>query len=438
MSPTRHRFVLLDGFRGLAALLVVLFHAQRDGSPFYKLDPLFLMVDFFFVLSGFVLLPSLPATYRDFGRQTYHFVMRRVLRLWPMVITVIAFSAGIYYLHMWWVHRTGAGFNYDVNRTTWNYTAALLLWQIWVSKSMFMVVPLWSLSAEWFANVLYVPIAAVKRGVGIAVMIAVGFAMYRYGLQTDKEWISWIGPIRGFEALGRAVAGFGFGLLARQAFDADRGRLAARVGALAAVAYLATEWVREAVYDHTPYELASSVTWLTTLVTALAGVVALRRWPTLARNGVAERVTFAVSIVAAYQLLGEYADYGYRVVYAAPPVFALLVLAAACMTVSGDSRPGRAMLTLGAWSYGIYAFHRVVMDAFNVFTAEPGHWYSTPVYMAPNRLWLHYVELKFVVVTAICIALTVATARVIERPLQSAGARMLLDRRFYRSAHSGR
>ena len=56
MRATTHRFVLLDGFRGLAALLVVLFHAERDGSPFYRLDPLFLMVDFFFVLSGFVLL----------------------------------------------------------------------------------------------------------------------------------------------------------------------------------------------------------------------------------------------------------------------------------------------------------------------------------------------------------------------------------------------
>ena len=71
---------------------------------------------------------------------------------------------------------------------------------------MFMVVPLWSLSAEWFANLLYIPMTPIRRSIGVLMAIALGYALLRHGLQDDTQWIDWIGPIRGTEALeiGRA------------------------------------------------------------------------------------------------------------------------------------------------------------------------------------------------------------------------------------------
>jgi peptidoglycan/LPS O-acetylase OafA/YrhL len=237
------------------------------------------------------------------------------------------------------------------------YVAAALLLQIWVSKSVMMVVPLWSLSAEWFANLIYAVLSPVRWFLGSIVLIIAGYALFRHGLTHDyDQWISWIGPIRGTEALGRALIGFGFGVLAR------------------------------AASDHLPR--------------------------------LAHPALFAVSLVLAWKLLDEHRNYGYDVIYAAGPVFALLVLQAAGIKVSPSSFAGRLFLRLGAWSFGIYAFHRVVMDLFNYVTAAPLHWWSTPVYMAPNRVWLHYLELKMAVVLPLSVLLTVATARVIEGPVQ--------------------
>lgn len=56
-SPPKPRFDILDGLRGVAALMVVIFHLSEAFSydPVYKhLNHGFLAVDFFFVLSGFV------------------------------------------------------------------------------------------------------------------------------------------------------------------------------------------------------------------------------------------------------------------------------------------------------------------------------------------------------------------------------------------------
>lgn len=369
MPTTPHRYVLLDGLRGVAAFLVVVFHAARDGSPFYKLDPLYLMVDFFFVLSGFVLLPSLPRHWQGFPRAARAFVVKRVLRLWPMLLTVLATSTALYYLRMWDTHRTGAGFDYDLNRTPTLYLSAALLLQIWVSKSMLMVVPLWSLSAEWFANLLYIPMTPIRRSIGVLMAIALGYALLRHGLQDDTQWIDWIGPIRGTEALGRALIGFGLGLLMRRIADA-----------------------------------------LTTSHTS--------RW-------VLNPAWFAVSLWAAWLLLDAHRDLGYDVIYLAGPVFAVVVLQASAVRVNPESRHGRVLLRLGAWSFGVYAFHRVFMDAFNYLTAPPLHWWSAPVYMAPNDVWFRYLVLKVSVVTVISVVAAAATARVVERPVQRAGARFL-------------
>src|SRR5690349_3198982 len=89
---TDHRFRVLDGWRGACALLVALFHLD---AYWHFYDGLFvrnawLFVDFFFVLSGFVISHA----YR--GRlATWHdarsFAIRRIGRLWPLHMAVLTF-----------------------------------------------------------------------------------------------------------------------------------------------------------------------------------------------------------------------------------------------------------------------------------------------------------------------------------------------------------
>ena len=57
-ADTRAHYPVLDGLRGIAALAVVLFHLAEihAGSPEARLiNHGYLAVDFFFVLSGFVI-----------------------------------------------------------------------------------------------------------------------------------------------------------------------------------------------------------------------------------------------------------------------------------------------------------------------------------------------------------------------------------------------
>ncbi len=359
-----HRFVLLDGLRGLAAIGILAFHVARDGSPVWVLDPLYLLVDFFFVLSGFVLLPSLPRTFSNFGRESFIFIVKRIFRLWPMVVSVIAFSALAYHFTVWDTHRQGNGFNYDVTRNTHNYIAALLLLQMWVPKALLLVTPLWSLSAEWFANIAYIPLAPIKRTLGIVAGILAGYYLFHQGLNHDTKWIEFVGPIRGKEAFGRAMIGFGFGLIMRMIADRTN------------------RWM-------------TNPAWL------------------------------IISLWLVWWLYNQHSDRGYNTIYFAAPVFALLVLQASQVSISHESLLGKLMLKLGAWSFGIYAFHRIVMDLWNYVTAAPLHWYSTPIYMAPNKVWHRYMWEKGITVTLISVALTIATAKFIEGPLQRRGEKLV-------------
>src|SRR5271163_1950173 len=51
---TKHRFHALDGMRGVAAIVVMVYHYYLDSHLRCLKNP-FLAVDFFFILSGFVI-----------------------------------------------------------------------------------------------------------------------------------------------------------------------------------------------------------------------------------------------------------------------------------------------------------------------------------------------------------------------------------------------
>jgi len=88
-APSIH-FRVLDSWRGVAALLVAVFHLNIL-SAIYSLDFIrnsYLFVDFFFVLSGFVITHSYAnrlGTLEGVGT----FALRRLGRLWPLHVVVL-------------------------------------------------------------------------------------------------------------------------------------------------------------------------------------------------------------------------------------------------------------------------------------------------------------------------------------------------------------
>lgn len=85
-------YPLLDGLRGTAALLVLVYHlfegyAFAGGEAVINgINHGYLAVDFFFMLSGFVLGYAYDDRFRDGSLTTRSFLRRRVVRLHPMVL----------------------------------------------------------------------------------------------------------------------------------------------------------------------------------------------------------------------------------------------------------------------------------------------------------------------------------------------------------------
>jgi len=94
-ETTKMHFRVLDGWRGIAALLVALFHLNLY-SAIYPLDFVrngYLFVDFFFVLSGFVITYSYGGRLKTSG-DLAAFAVRRFGRLWPLhAVVLLAFVA---------------------------------------------------------------------------------------------------------------------------------------------------------------------------------------------------------------------------------------------------------------------------------------------------------------------------------------------------------
>ena len=92
-TEARTHFRVLDSWRGIAALVVALFHLNVF-SAVYSLDFIrngYLFVDFFFVLSGFVITHSYADRLGTLGG-VGTFAIRRFGRLWPLhAVVLLAF-----------------------------------------------------------------------------------------------------------------------------------------------------------------------------------------------------------------------------------------------------------------------------------------------------------------------------------------------------------
>lgn len=88
MINSKRAFVTLDGLRGIAALAVLTRHTPYFRSPFFES---YLAVDFFFVLSGFVLAHAYGKRLRS-NLSIIDFIKIRLFRLYPLYGLAIVIS----------------------------------------------------------------------------------------------------------------------------------------------------------------------------------------------------------------------------------------------------------------------------------------------------------------------------------------------------------
>jgi peptidoglycan/LPS O-acetylase OafA/YrhL len=87
-------FPALDGLRGIAAILVALFHFRSSYMSYngYPAGDGYLAVDLFFMLSGFVLSHAYAARFER-GTSALEFMKIRLIRLYPLYFVGLAFGA---------------------------------------------------------------------------------------------------------------------------------------------------------------------------------------------------------------------------------------------------------------------------------------------------------------------------------------------------------
>src|ERR1700709_560293 len=104
MSGAAHistRFRALDGWRGVCALLVAAHHIEVHGFLYWQplIRNAWLFVDFFFVLSGFVIAHAYGA-HLEKGPEIKAFVIRRFGRLWPLHAAMLLALIGLELAHL--------------------------------------------------------------------------------------------------------------------------------------------------------------------------------------------------------------------------------------------------------------------------------------------------------------------------------------------------
>ena len=181
-------FNILDGLRGAAALMVVWYHifegfAFASGGAIETFNHGYLGVDFFFMLSGFVISYSYDDRWSK-GLTTGNFFKRRLIRLHPMVV-MGAIIGTISFL-------IGGSLRWDGTQTPFGWVMMAMLMGMFLlparpgagydvrgNGEMYSLNgPTWSLFFEYLGNVLYALFIRKLSGRGLAILAAVlGVAM---------------------------------------------------------------------------------------------------------------------------------------------------------------------------------------------------------------------------------------------------------------------
>jgi peptidoglycan/LPS O-acetylase OafA/YrhL len=231
-----HRFEALDGWRGICALLIALHHFPAHGA-LYRLSLVrnaWILVDFFFVLSGFVIAHAYRerlATYED----AKLFAIRRFFRLWPLHVAVLA---GFLALELYRHAVTGAGFT-GARSLFALFTNVALIQSLGIHDMLTWNTPAWAVSTEFWTALLFALVALAAGRLRLVLQIAFvtgSIAVLalgaRYGMRETFDW-----------GIARCVYGFFLGALAYEAWVRNRfarmnGTVLETGGAMLAIVFL--------------------------------------------------------------------------------------------------------------------------------------------------------------------------------------------------------
>ncbi len=219
--------------RGVAALMVVIYHYSGGFLP--AINPAeatgliaksYLWVDFFFILSGFVIAHGYGAQFKGVprGRDLLAFLRERLARLYPLHLVMLALLLALELLK---VGLRITGVPGSVNEpfgatTSWNafFSNLLLLQTTGTQDQLTWNGPSWSIGAEWFAYLLFpllMPLMIRTRWLSRLALVAVamvGLFLISRGDSLDVTFDY---------GLVRCVLEFGLGVITYRLFKERKG-----------------------------------------------------------------------------------------------------------------------------------------------------------------------------------------------------------------------
>ena len=187
-----NRFEALDGWRGVCACLVVLFHFHGY-SPLHAMGLVrnsYLFVDFFFVLSGFVIAWNY-ATRLDSWGGIKRFLLLRLGRVYPLHVFMLLCFVAWETLRLA-THSEGTFSGPFAPQGV--LTNLLLVQSMGVHDSLTWNGPSWSISTEWWSYVAFA-LACALLGLRNWMLLAVAIAgpvllvhLSTSGMDTTYDW----------------------------------------------------------------------------------------------------------------------------------------------------------------------------------------------------------------------------------------------------------
>ncbi len=187
-TDTKAHFNILDGLRGVAAIMVVWFHIFEAFATSHldqRINHGYLAVDFFFLLSGFVIGYAYDDRWKTMT--TKEFLKRRIIRLQPMVVMGALIGGIMFYFQGCSV--------WDVTKVT----VAALIFATFINALLIPAPigtevrglgemyplngPSWSLFFEYIGNILYVLFIRKFSTKALAILVTLaGFGLATYAI----------------------------------------------------------------------------------------------------------------------------------------------------------------------------------------------------------------------------------------------------------------
>ena len=185
------RFEVLDSWRGIAACLVVLFHlrifAHSHVAEVAFVRHSYLFVDFFFVLSGFVIAANYERRLVE-GFDLWRFVLLRFGRLYPLHICMLGVCILIHLAHALSGLGTMIPFRPPERSADTVIANLLLIHSLGIFDFLTWNWPSWSISTEFYTYILYaLAIVALKDRIGPALAATVVVSSFTFCLVVNGE-----------------------------------------------------------------------------------------------------------------------------------------------------------------------------------------------------------------------------------------------------------